>query len=222
MATRPKTPGTRATSEPARPDAATPPRLAGRPVTGGYVVPPQWRADLEQVLIPAPQLRRRVGEIARALTRDYAGGDLLLVPLLTGTIIFLADLLRCLSLPLRVDFLGVSSYRDGTVSRELILTKELRLEARDRHVLLVDDILDTGRTLAWVQAKLRALRPRSLRTCVLLDKPARRLEPVQADYVGFTIPDVFVVGYGLDFAERYRNLPFVGVLRRELYAAAGR
>jgi hypoxanthine phosphoribosyltransferase len=191
-------------------------------VRGGYVVPPQWRADLEQVLIPAPQLRRRVGEIARALTRDYAGGDLLLVPLLTGTIIFLADLLRCLNLPLRVDFLGVSSYRDGTVSRELILTKELRLEARDRHVLLVDDILDTGRTLAWVTAKLRTLRPRSLRTCVLLDKPARRVEPVQADYVGFTIPDVFVVGYGLDFAERYRNLPFVGVLRRELYAPGGR
>lgn len=186
------------------------------------MVPPQWRADLEQVLIPAPQLRRRVGEIARALTRDYAGGDLLLVPLLTGTIIFLADLLRYLELPLRVDFLGVSSYRDGTVSRELILTKELRLEARDRHVLLVDDILDTGRTLAWVTARLRALRPRSLRTCVLLDKPARRREPVQADYVGFTIPDVFVVGYGLDFAERYRNLPFVGVLRRELYTSAGR
>lgn len=169
------------------------------------------------MLIPEAALRRRVGEIARALTRDYVGQELLVVPLLTGTILFLADLLRHLTLPLKLDFLGVSSYRDGTRSRELILTKELRLEARDRHVLLVDDILDTGRTLAWVQARLRALRPRSLRTCVLLDKPARRLAPVQADYVGFAIPDVFVVGYGLDFAERYRNLPFVGVLRPELY-----
>lgn len=185
-------------------------------------MPPQWQADVQEVLIPAPQLRRRVGEIARALTRDYAGGDLLMVPLLTGTIIFLADLLRCLALPLRLDFLGVSSYRDGTRPRELVLTKDLRLDARDRHVLLVDDILDTGRTLAWVQARLCALRPRSLRTCVLLDKPARRIEPVQADYVGFTVPDVFVVGYGLDFAERYRNLPFVGVLRPELYAAVVR
>ncbi len=169
------------------------------------------------MLIPEATLRRRVGEIARALTRDYVGQELLVVPLLTGTILFLADLLRRLTLPLKLDFVGVSSYRDGPRPRELILTKELRLEARDRHVLLVDDILDTGRTLAWVHARLRTLRPRSLRTCVLLDKPARRVEPVRADYVGFAIPDVFVVGYGLDFAERYRNLPFVGVLRPELY-----
>lgn len=182
-----------------------------------HPVPPQWRADVTAVLIPEAALRRRVGEIARALTRDYVGQELLVVPLLTGTILFLADLLRHLVLPLRLDFLGVSSYRDGTRPRELILTKELRLEARDRHVLLVDDILDTGRTLAWVRARLLELRPRSLRTCVLLDKPSRRLEPIQADYVGFAIPDVFVVGYGLDFAERYRNLPFVGVLRPELY-----
>lgn len=169
------------------------------------------------MLITEAQLRRRVRELARVLTRDYVGRELLLVPLLTGTVMFLADLLRHLTLPLKLDFLGVSSYREGSVSRELVFTKELRLEARDRHVLLVDDILDTGRTLACVQARLRALNPRSLRTCVLLDKPVRRVEPVQADYVGFIIPDVFVVGYGLDFAERYRNLPFVGVLRPELY-----
>jgi hypoxanthine phosphoribosyltransferase len=166
------------------------------------VVPPQWRADLQDVLITEAQLRRRVRELARVLTREYVGRELLLVPLLTGTVMFLADLLRHLTLPLKLDFMGVSSYRQGSVSRELVVTKELRLEARDRHVLLVDDILDTGRTLACVQAKLRELSPRSLRTCVLLDKPARRVEPVQADYVGFTIPDVFVVGYGLDFAER--------------------
>lgn len=185
-------------------------------------MPPQWQADLRDVLIPEPQLRRRVQEIARALTRDYVGKELLLVPLLTGTIMFTADLLRHLALPLKVDFLGVSSYREGTESRELVFTKELRLEVRDRHVLLVDDILDTGRTLACVLAKLRELQPRSLQTCVLLDKPSRRVEPVHADYAGFVIPDLFVVGYGLDFAERYRNLPFVGVLKRELYSRAGK
>lgn len=185
------------------------------------MVPPQWQAEVRDVLITEAQLGRRVVEMARALTRDYVGKELLVVPLLTGTIMFLADLLRHLALPLKLDFLGVSSYREGTESRELVLTKDLRLEARDRHVLLVDDILDTGRTLACVQDKLRRLKPRSLHTCVLLDKPSRRVEPVQADYVGFVIPDLFVVGYGLDFAERYRNLPFVGVLRPELYAGPG-
>jgi hypoxanthine phosphoribosyltransferase len=191
-------------------------------VTGGQVVPPQWQGDLRDVLITEAQLGRRVVELAHALTRDYAGKELLVVPLLTGTIMFLADLLRHLALPLKLDFMGVSSYREGTESRDLVITKDLRLEVRDRHVLLVDDILDTGRTLACVQDKLRRLKPRSLRTCVLLDKPSRRVEPVQADYVGFVIPDLFVVGYGLDFAERYRNLPFVGVLRPELYAGPGR
>lgn len=181
-------------------------------------MPPRWQSEIRDVLITEAGLRRRVQEMARALTRDYVGRELLVVPLLTGTIMFLADLLRHLSLPLKLDFMGVSSYREGTTSRDLVITKELRLEVRDRHVLLVDDILDTGRTLACVRAKLQDLAPRSLATCVLLDKPSRRIEPVQADYAGFVIPDVFVVGYGLDYAERYRNLPFVGVLRPELYA----
>ena len=180
-------------------------------------MPPPWRADLCDVLIPEVQIRRRVQELARLLTRDYAGKELLIVPLLTGTVMFLADLLRHLTLPLKLDFMGVSSYREGTVAREPVITKELRLEARDRHLLLVDDILDTGRTLACVRERLSRLGPRSLRTCVLLDKPARRTQPVQADYVGFVIPDLFVVGYGLDFAERYRNLPFVGVLYPRVY-----
>ena len=122
-------------------------------------------------------------------------------------------------MPLRLDFIGVSSYGSGTVSRELVFTKELRLDVRDRDVLLVDDILDTGKTLTTVIAKLQKLRPRQIKTCVLLNKPARRVENVQADYAGFEIPDLFVVGYGLDYAERYRNLPFVGVLKPEMYRA---
>lgn len=184
-------------------------------------MPPLWRADIREVLLTERQIRRRVRELAGELSRDYAGQDLLLVPVLTGTLMFLADLLRHLTLPLRLDFLGVSSYGSGTVPGELVLTKELRLETRGRHLLLVDDILDTGRTLALVQARLAALEPRSLRTCVLLDKPARRREPVRADYVGFVIPDLFVVGYGLDFAERYRNLPFIGVLHPRLHRGQG-
>jgi hypoxanthine phosphoribosyltransferase len=188
-----------------------------RHITTTHVVPAQWRADLREVLVTEAQIKHRVAELARAVTRDYVGRELLVVPLLTGTLMFLADLLRRLSIPLKLDFIGVSSYREGAVSRELVFTKDLRLEARGRHVLLVDDILDTGRTLAAVRARLDRLEPASLRICVLLDKPNRRVEPVQADYTGFVIPDLFVVGYGLDYAERYRNLPFVGVLRPDLY-----
>src|SRR6185503_9591693 len=127
------------------------------------------------------------------------------------------DLIRNLSLPLRLDFIGVSSYGAGTESGDLVYTKELRLDVREREVLLVDDILDTGRTLSRVIPKLRALKPRRIKVCVLLDKPARRVEKIEADYVGFEIPDVFVVGYGLDYAEKHRNLPFVGMLRPEMY-----
>jgi hypoxanthine phosphoribosyltransferase len=141
------------------------------------------------------------------------------VSLLNGTVLFLADLIRHLNLPLRLDFIGVSSYGLGTESGALVFTKELRLDVRGRDVLLVDDILDTGKTMSRVLPKLRALKPRRIKTCVLLDKPSRRREKVAADYVGFEIPDFFVIGYGLDFAERYRNLPFVGVLRPEMYRA---
>jgi hypoxanthine phosphoribosyltransferase len=139
------------------------------------------------------------------------------VALLSGTIMFLADLMRHLNLPLRLDFMGVSSYGAGTESGELVITKELRLDVRGRDVLLVDDILDTGKTLSRVVPILRALKPRRIKTCVLLNKAARRVEKIQADYVGFEIPDYFVIGYGLDYAERYRQLPFVGVLHPHIY-----
>jgi hypoxanthine phosphoribosyltransferase len=180
-------------------------------------VPRRWRAEVDRVLITGPQLEARVRQMARRIERDYRGRDLLLVPLLTGTVMFLADVIRHLTLPLRLDFMGVSSYGAATRSGRLTLTKELRLEARGRDVLLVDDILDTGKTLRRVREEVNALQPRSLRICVLLDKKARRVEKVQADYAGFEVPDLFVVGYGLDFAERYRNLPFVGVLKPEIY-----
>lgn len=185
-------------------------------------VPRRWRREVQFILIPQARIARRVAQLARQIERDFAGRELVVVALLNGTVLFLADLIRHLSLPLRLDFIGVSSYGAGTESGKLVFTKDLHLEVRGRDVLLVDDILDTGRTLRRVLKRLRALRPRRIRTCVLLDKKARRIEPVEADYVGFEIPDHFVVGYGLDFAERYRNLPFVGVLHPDLYQQARR
>lgn len=169
------------------------------------------------MLISESQLARRVKSLAREIERDFRGRELVVVPLLTGTVMFLADLMRHLNLPLRLDFIGVSSYGLGTESGNLVFTKELRLDVGGRDVLLVDDILDTGNTLNCVLPGLRALKPRRIKTCVLLDKPARRRVRINADYVGFEIPDYFVVGYGLDFAERYRNLPFVGVLHPQIY-----
>jgi hypoxanthine phosphoribosyltransferase len=183
-------------------------------------VPPRWRGDVERVLFSEEQIARRVKSLAREIERDFAGREMMVISLLNGTVLFLADLVRHLNLPLRLDFIGVSSYGLGTESGELVFTKELRLDVRGRDVLLVDDILDTGKTLSCVVSKLKALKPRRIRTCVLLDKPARRTHPIKADYVGFEIPDYFVIGYGLDFAERYRNLPFVGVLHPRIYKAA--
>jgi hypoxanthine phosphoribosyltransferase len=180
-------------------------------------VPREWRADVDHVLITPQQLATRIRKLSGAITRDFAGRELVVVALLNGTVLFLADLIRHLSIPLRLDFIGVSSYGAATVPGELVFTKELRLDVQGRDVLLVDDILDTGRTMSRVRSILEKLKPRRLRTCVLLDKPARRIEAIEADYVGFTIPDLFVVGYGLDYAESFRNLPFVGVLKAERY-----
>jgi len=180
-------------------------------------IPAGWRKEVERVLITDKQIARRIKILAREIERDFRGREMVVVSLLSGTVMFLADLIRHLNLPLRLDFIGVSSYGVGTESGELVFTKELRLDVRNRDVLLVDDILDTGKTLSRVLPKLRLLKPRRIKTCVLLDKPARRSEKIKADYIGFEIPDYFVIGYGLDFAERYRNLPFVGVLHPHIY-----
>src|SRR6266513_1014939 len=184
------------------------------------LVPPRWRKEVKRILISDDRIARRIKLMSREIARDFTGREMVVVSLLNGTVMFLADLIRNLSLPLRLDFMGVSSYGAGTESGELVFTKELRLDVRGRDVLLVDDILDTGKTLTRVLAKLEALKPRRIKTCVLLNKVARRVEDVEADNVGFEIPDFFVVGYGLDFAERYRNLPFVGVLHPQVYKIA--
>jgi len=192
---------------------AIPARNSGR-------VPTRWSDEVERVLITGNAIERRLKVMAREIQHDFIQSELVVVSLLNGTVMFLADLVRHLSLPLRLDFIGVSSYRANTESGELVFTKDLRLDVRGRDVLLVDDILDTGKTITRVQEKIANLGPKQIRICVLLDKPSRRQFAVKANYVGFEIPDVFVVGYGLDFAERYRNLPFVGVLRPKVYAQA--
>ncbi len=179
--------------------------------------PTRWRGEVEQVLISEEQIAKRVRAMAKQIEKDFTGKETVIVSLLNGTVMFLADLIRNISLPLRLDFMGVSSYGGGTESRELVFTKELRLDVKGRDVLLVDDILDTGKTLHKVTDILQKLKPRQIKICVLLDKPERRVEKVKADYVGFTIPNLFVVGYGLDYAEKYRNLPFVGVLHPKMY-----
>ena len=173
--------------------------------------------DIAAVLIPQLRIQRRVAELAAAISADYRDQDLLVVALLNGTVSFLADLMRRMEFPLTLDLMGVSSYRSGTTSGDLTYTKRLKVDVRGRQVLVVDDILDTGKTLTAVTQELKALGAAGLRTCVLLDKPTSRSGGFEADYVGFVVPHLFVVGYGLDYAEKYRNLPFVGVLKREVY-----
>lgn len=174
--------------------------------------------DLQNVLITDTQIRERVRVLGKDISHHYQGvEELTVVSIINGSILFTADLIREIRLPLRLDCIRVSSYRDEThpvTDPEII--DHLRLDIRHRHVLLIDDILDTGRTLVRVVDVLKRMRPSSLRVCVLLEKKGRREVECEADYVGFQIPDDFVVGYGLDFAEHYRNLPCIGVLKPEL------
>lgn len=180
--------------------------------------------DVETILFSDETIARRVASLGEAITRDYAAlgaRELTLVGIANGAVVFMADLLRRIRLHTRIDTVRVSSYQDADspVSRPQIHASN-RLALSGRHVLLVDDILDTGNTLAFLKDELQRQAPASLRTCVLLDKKGRRQTPFEAEYAGFEIPDAFVVGYGLDFAERYRNLPFVGILKRECQNAA--
>lgn len=188
------------------PEGIAVPRSSRRP-------PVRWRGSIESVLISRTAIARRVQRLAQAIERDGAGRELVVIPVLNGTVMFAADLLRHLTLPVRLDFLGVSSYRHTTSAGTARFTKDLHLEIRGRDVLLVDDILDSGQTLRHVLTRLRPLRPRRIRICVLLEKHVARRHRIRPHYVGFHIPNCFVVGYGLDFAERYRNLPFIGVLK---------
>jgi len=178
------------------------------------------RDDVKEILLTELQIQQRLDTLALEIQRDYTDKDLTLVAILTGSVMFIADLLRRLPMQLRLDYIGVSSYHGETRSTgELILTKALKLDVRDRDVLVVDDILDTGLTLVNIRAMLQKLQPRSVKFCTFLEKDIPHREDFHADYVGFHIPNKFVVGYGLDYRERYRNLPYVGTLRPEAIAA---
>ncbi len=180
--------------------------------------PPELK-HLDHVLVSPLAIKRRIGTLAEELNRDYAKKDMMVVAIVNGALIFTADLLRSLRTPLRLDCLRASSYHTGTKAvGEPRIVDQMKLDVRGHNVLLVDDILDTGKTLAAVAGMIHAKGAATVRTCVLLDKKARRAVPFEADYVGFDIPDEFVVGYGLDFNERYRNLPCIGVLKPKYYA----
>lgn len=174
--------------------------------------------DLEKILLPEEELKARVRQLGEAISRDYAGREPVLVAILRGSYVFMADLSRSLDILCRVDFMSVSSYGAGTTSSgQVNIVKDLSDSIEGRDVLVVEDILDTGNTLHYLFQVLQARHPASLKLAVLLDKPSRRTKPISADYVGFTVPDEFVVGYGLDYNEHYRNLPYIGVLKPEVY-----
>ncbi|HEY7941667.1 MAG TPA: hypoxanthine phosphoribosyltransferase [Candidatus Limnocylindrales bacterium] len=177
--------------------------------------------DVAEVLITEAQVRAKVAEMAAELSRDYADRDLTLVSVLKGSLPFMADLMRAMSIPVQIDLMEVSSY--GGTSTEtsglVRILKDLSSSVEGRDVVIVEDIIDTGLTLNYLQRYLRGKNPATLRICTLLDKPARRLASIEIDYRGFTIPDRFVVGYGLDYGEFYRNLPYIGVLKPEVYTA---
>jgi hypoxanthine phosphoribosyltransferase len=177
------------------------------------------QADLERVLFDEATILRRLDEIAAQISNDYRDHELTVIAVLNGSLMFMADLMRRIPLPLRLDCLSVASYHGQVqTSGEVIFKQVSPPDVADRHILILDDILDSGNTLVAIREKLETAKPRSIRVCVLLQKKKKRARSVDADYVGFEIEDEFVVGYGLDFMERYRNLPCIGVLRKELIA----
>ena len=178
----------------------------------------EMHPDVARILFTEEELSRRVQELADGINRDYAGKELLLISVLRGSFIFMADLVRRLTIPCRVDFMACSSYGSGTTSSgQVKVTKDLSESIEGLNVLVVEDILDSGRTLNYLLKLLEARRPASVRLCTLLDKPERRVVQVNVDYTGFVIPDTFIVGYGLDYDQRYRNLPYIGELKPEVY-----
>ena len=183
---------------------------------------PDLADDVAEVLIGEEQIRQKVIELGARLSADYLGRELTLVSVLKGSLPFMADLMRAISIPVTIDLMEVSSY-GGTATETsglVRILKDLSASIEGRDVLIVEDIIDTGLTLNYLVRYLKGKSPRSLRICTLLDKPARRLVEIPIDYRGFEIPDQFVVGYGLDYGERYRNLPYIGVLKPEVYGGA--
>ncbi|MBV9256531.1 MAG: hypoxanthine phosphoribosyltransferase [Ktedonobacteraceae bacterium] len=174
--------------------------------------------DIAEILIPEEQLHAKIGELGELITRDYSGKNLLLLGTLKGAVPFIADLARAIELPLEIDYMAVASYGDATQSSGIVrIIKDLEGPIDQKHVLIIEDIIDSGLTLSYLVDMLRRRNPLSLRICTLLNKQRERVKAIPVDYQGFSIPDRFVVGYGLDYAQRYRNLPYIGILKPSVY-----
>ncbi|HIY96127.1 MAG TPA: hypoxanthine phosphoribosyltransferase [Candidatus Borkfalkia excrementigallinarum] len=174
--------------------------------------------DVESIMFTKEQLEGRIGELAAQLDKEYAGKNPLMVGILKGSVMFYADLLRAMTIPVEMDFIAISSYGSGSKSSgEVKLIKDLDRKIEGRHVIIVEDIIDSGYTLSYLKRMLYSRKPESVKICALLDKYSRRVVPIEADYKGFDCEDEFVVGFGLDYAERYRNLPYIGILKRSVY-----
>ena len=174
--------------------------------------------DILNVLISEEELAKKVQEIGAQISKDYEGKNLMMVSVLKGSVVFMADLMRAVTVPAEIDFMSVSSYGSGAKTSGVAkIIKDLDIELAGRDLLIVEDILDSGLTLSYIKKILMERGPRSIKICTLLDKPERRKADIFADYSGFEVPDEFVVGYGLDFAEKYRNLPYIGVLKPSVY-----
>ena len=191
-----------------------------RPMKLRYASAESLDADIERVLIDHADIKKRVQELGEEINRAYAGQDLVLVSVLKGSVVFMADLMREVKIPCAIDFMVVSSYGGAnTSSTGLVkIIKDLDADLTGRDVLIVEDILDTGITLSKLVPVLKMRNPGSVKICTILSKPSRRMADIEPDYCGFEVPDEFVVGYGLDYDEKYRNLPYVGVLKPEVYS----
>jgi len=174
--------------------------------------------DVERVLYTEEALKERIAEIGKAMTADYQGKNPVFIGVLKGSFMFMADLMRTIDLPCEVEFMAVSSYGNKSETTGAVrITQDLDMDIENRHAIIVEDILDSGLTLNYLINYLKGRKPASIEVCTLLDKPERRRAQVYPKYMGFTIPDAFVVGYGLDFAQQYRNLPYIGILKPEVY-----
>ena len=174
--------------------------------------------DVESVLLSAEELAKRIEEIGAEISADYAGKEILMIGVLRGAVLFMADLARAITVPVAIDFMAVSSYGSGTSSSGVVrILKDLDEDVEGKHVLVVEDIIDSGLTLNYLLDNLKSRKPASIKLCTLLNKPERRKVKVDIDYNGFDVPDYFVVGYGLDYAEKYRKLPFIGILKPAVY-----
>lgn len=173
---------------------------------------------VKRILYTEDEIKDRVKELAHEMSKDYPDGDKLFIGVLKGSVMFVADLMRCMPTSVTMDFMSVSSYGAGSQSSGVVrILKDLDFDIENKDVFIIEDIIDTGNTLKYLYEYLKARNPRILKICCLLDKPDRRNADIKADYIGFSIPDEFVVGYGLDYAERFRNLPYIGILKEEIY-----